>query len=80
MNQNLNLFERSFMLNMVMARLYIHQVTGIPLILMSNKGDPPHAAQKVFQDIVEHGSFATVSADATFIADKFKNTRLKQFQ
>jgi len=62
-----------------MARLYIHQVTGIPLILMSNKGDPPHAAQKVFQDIVEHGSFATVSADATFIADKFKNTRLKQF-
>jgi len=42
-------------------------------------GDPPHAAQKVFQDIVESDEFKAVNSNATFVADKFKNTRLKQF-
>jgi len=47
--------------------------------IVHTPGDPPHAGQKVFQDIVESDQFKITNSHATFIADKFKNTRLKQF-
>jgi len=48
-------------------------------LYFNSQGDPPHAAQKIFQDIVEIDQYKTINTKATFVADKFKNTRLKQF-
>jgi len=48
-------------------------------VVVHTPGDPPHAAQKVVQDIIESNTFKPTNTKATFLADKFKNTRLKQF-
>lgn len=42
-------------------------------------GDPSHALQLVIKDIILLPTNKEVFQAATFVADKFRNTRLKQF-
>jgi len=42
-------------------------------------GDPPHAVNLCVGDVLKHPLYTETVTQASFVADKFKNTRLKMF-